>query len=143
MKKFDVNSKEFVDALSYTTITQDRDTCTWVRINGRKYLKYGTLQAVTFVGNIYKDVNGNKAMFVGMTKQHPCDSKCDKNLAYEEAQLKAITNPDFVFYTLPEHLNMFNFRRMMQWFMDGMDLKMVKTKDEIIASGENPNEYCR
>ena len=46
--------KELVNTFSYTTATQDREVYADVSINGRRYRKYGTLQAVAFVGNLYK-----------------------------------------------------------------------------------------
>ena len=108
MKDFDFNSKKFVESLTFTTINQDRTTYTDVRINGRRYLKTGILQAITFVGNLFEDDNGNKLLLVGISKQHPCDSKCDKSIAYEQAQLKSLTNPDLVFYTVPKYLTKYN-----------------------------------
>lgn len=130
MKQFDFSTKELVETLSYTTVTKDRQACTDVTINGRQYTKYGTLQAVTVVGNLYKDFRGNKILIVGVSKQHPNDQKCNKQLAYEVAQAHALFNPDIVFNTVPEYLTLFNFSKMMEWFVDGMDLEFIRTSEE-------------
>ena len=94
-------SKELVNTFAYTTATQDRDVCTDVSINGRRYRKYGTLQAVAFVGNLYKvgvpgegylkddgpvqNRNDKYVLVIGMSKQHPYDTKVNKDLGYEIA----------------------------------------------------------
>ena len=49
--------KELVKTFAYTTVSQSRDAYTNVVIDGRNYLKYGQLQAVTIVGFMYKIYN--------------------------------------------------------------------------------------
>lgn len=143
MKKFDFLTKTLVDSFSYTTSTQDRETYTEERINGRKVLKFGTLQAVTVVGNLYEDCYGNRILMCGVSKQHPCDSKCNKQLAYETAQAHALFKPDIVINTVPKYMNSINFRNMVEWYVDGMDLCFLKTTQEIINSGDDPKKYNR
>ncbi len=128
---FDFSTKELVESLSYTTSTKDRQAEVEVVIDGRKYIKQGTLQAVTVVGNIYKDHKDNKIIMVGISKQHPDDLKCDKHIGYEEANLRALENPDIIIYNVPKYVTIFNFEMMMSWYVDMMDLKFVRTKQEI------------
>ena len=117
--------KELVNTFAYTTATQNRDVCTDVSINGRRYTKYGTLQAVTFVGKLYKvgtpsegywprengrpEVKHNEkfVLFIGMSKQHPCDNKINKQLGYEIAETNALNNPQMII----EVQRGFNYRR--------------------------------
>lgn len=143
MGNFDFLTKELVQSFGYTTITQDREAATEVNIDGRWYTKYGTLQAVTIVGNLYVDADGNKVLHCGVTKQHPCDSKIDKQLAYEQAQLRAFESPDIIINTVPEVLTRYNFNRMMEWYIDMMNLQFVKTRKEIEKTGQNVQKYNR
>ena len=130
MKKFNFDTKELVETLSYTTATSNRQRFADCIINGRRYRKYGDVQALTLVGNLYKDHEGNKCLMVGMSKQHPNDNKCNKEIAYEEANKRSLENPDIIFYTVPERLTLFNFRKMMEWYIDGIDVQFIKTKEE-------------
>ena len=132
MEKFDFLTKELVDSFSYTTITKNRKMYTEVNIQGRQYIKLGVAQALTIVGNLYVDAYGRKILMCGMSKQHPNDSKVDKNIAYEIAAERAMFDPDIVFYNVPEHITKFNFGKMMEWYVDGVDVEFVKTKGEKI-----------
>lgn len=143
MTNFDFATKELVKSFSYTTINQDREACTDVNIDGRWYTKHGTLQAVTVVGNLYKDENGNKTLHCGVTRQHPCDSRIDKQLAYEQAQQKAFMNPDIIINTVPECLTKYNFNRMIEWYIDMIELQFVKTRKEIENNGQDVSKYNR
>ena len=142
MKKFDFSTKEFIESFSYTTTTQDRNSFKNITINGRSYTKWGTLQAVTIVGDLFKDNNGNRILMIGISKQNPCDSKCNKQLAYEEAELKAFMNPDMII-DAPENITFFNFSKMMSWYVDMMELKLIKTRQEIENDGLDPKKYNR
>lgn len=143
MKKFDFLTKTLVDSFSYTTSTQDRETYAEEKINGRKYLKFGTLQAVTVVGNLYEDHLGNRILMCGVSKQHPNDNKCDKQLGYEYAAEHAMNNPDIIFNSVPKYINKFNFRKMMEWYVDGMDLEFIKTRQELDLCGDDPKKFNR
>lgn len=131
MKNFDFETKELVETLAYTTTTQNRRACTDVVIDGRKYTKHGTLQSVTIVGNIYKDAFDNKIIMVGVSRQHPNDLKCNKELSYEVAQAHALFNPDMIINYVPDNITIFNFQQMMSWYVDMMDLKFIRTSEEI------------
>lgn len=143
MGKIDFLTKELVNTFTYTTINRDREVCTDVMIDGRMYTKYGKLQAVTIVGNLYQDEEGNRLLTCGVARQHPCDSKIDKHIAYEIAQERAVAEPDIVITTVPNHITRYNFQRMMEWYIDGMDLQFIKTAEEIEKSGLDKNLYNR
>lgn len=143
MKTFDFSTKTLIDSFTYTTITNNREAATEVVIDGRNYTKWGTLQAVTIVGNLYEDNDGNRIMLCGIARQHPNDTRCNKQVAYEVAQLRALSDPDLVINTVPKYINNFNFSRMMSWYVDGMNLEFIKTKEEIKKIGDNPQKYNR
>ena len=155
--------KELVNTFTYTTATQDRDVYADVSINGRRYRKYGTLQAVTFVGNLYKvgvpsggylNLNGQstslksvknqekQVLVIGMSKQHPYDTKVNKELGYEVARVNSLDNPCIII----EVQGKFNKRRfvdIVEYYIDTMKLEFIKTRDEIIAEGKDPKNYNR
>jgi len=143
MKKFDYLTKELVNSFSFTTITKDREACADVMINGRTYTKWGKLQAVTMVGNVWRDTFGNTVMHVGIARQNPKDTLINKQISYEVAQDRSMNNPDIVINLVPEYLNEFNFGQMMSWYCDAMKLQFVKTKEEIQLVGDNPKNYDR
>lgn len=143
MKNFDYLTKTLINSFSYTTTTKDRESFSNVIIDGRTYTKWGTLQAVTIVGNLYEDFKGNRILVCGVAKQHPCDTKCDKQMAYEVAQEHAMNNPDFVFYTVPKYMNKFTFAQMVSWYVESMKLDFIKTRQEIKNNGDNPEKYNR
>ena len=152
--------KELVNTFGYTTATQNRDVYADVSINGRHYRKYGTLQAVTFVGNLYKvgcsgegywpkeqgpiqtSKNEKYVLVVGMAKQHPYDTKVNKELGYEVAHENALDNPCMVI----EVQGKFTKRRfvdLVEYYLDTMKLEFIKTRGEIIAEGKDPKNYNR
>lgn len=130
MNKFNFLSKELIESFVYTTMTKNRLSYSNVIIDGRKYIKLGTLQAITIVGNLYEDIDGNKILMCGMSKQHPNDQKVDKEKAYEIAQYHAMFCPDVVIYNVPKYLTKFNFDKMMEWYVDGIDQEFIKTAAE-------------
>ena len=151
--------KELVNTFAYTTATQNRDVCTEVSINGRRYDKYGTLQAVAFVGNLYKvdipgegyyprelvpnkKINPKYVLTIGMSKQHPYDTKINKELGYEIANENAMMNPIMII----EVQGKFNYRRfknIIENYLANMNLEFIKTRQEIINEGKNPKDYNR
>ena len=155
--------KELVNTFTYTTATQNRDVYTDVSINGRHYRKYGTLQAVAFVGNLYKvgvsgkghlNLNGERTslkpvknqektvLVIGMSKQHPYDTKINKEVGYEIATENMMTDPCIII----EVQGKFNYRRfknIVEDYLNTMKLEFIKTKAEILAEGKNPKNYNR
>ena len=137
----DFLSKELVKTLSYTTASQDREAYSNVVINGRKYFKTGTLQAVTVVCNIYKIYNTNSEMteywaHMGLSKQHPTDIMVDKNLGYEVAYENALNNP-FCIMQVNKSFGENTFRDMIRPYIEDMDLEYIKTPEEINIAAFN------
>ena len=152
--------KGLVNTFAYTTATQDRDVYTDVSINGRRYRKYGTLQAVTFVGNLYKvgcsgegywpkedgpiqtSKNEKYVLVVGMSKQHPYDTKVNKELGYEIAQTNSLDNPCMVIEVQGKFAKR-RFVDLVEYYLSTMKLEFIKTREEIIAEGKDPKNYNR
>lgn len=143
-------SKELVNTYAYTTATKDRDVWTYVSINGRRYAKFGTLQAVTFVGNLYKVNNEKKnsedfdkyALMIGMSKQHPCDTKVNKQEGYEIAALRAIDDPILVM-DVQGKFDKHRFDNIVENYLSNVQLEFIKTRAEIIESGDDLSKYNR
>lgn len=134
--------KELVNTFSYTTASQNREAYADVSINGRRYRKYGTLQAVTYVGNLYKVGEDKQVLVIGMSKQHPCDVKVNKEYGYEIAHGNALDDPCMII----EVQGKFNKRRfvnLVEYYISTMKLEFIKTRDEIIAEGKDPKKYNR
>ena len=152
--------KELVNTFSYTTATQNREAFTDVSINGRRYRKYGTLQAVTFVGNLYKvgctgkgywpkengpiqsSKNGKYVLVIGMSKQHPYDTKVNKELGYEIATTNMLNNP-IIMIEVQGKFNKRRFVNIVENYLDTMNLEFIKTHKEILNDGKNPKNYNR
>ena len=152
--------KELVNTFSYTTATQDRDVCVDVSINGRRYTKYGTLQAVAFVGNLYKvgcigegyypretgpiktSKQAKQVLVIGMSKQHPCDTKINKELGYEIAHENSLMDPCIVI-EVNGKFTYSRFKDIVENYLMTMHLKFIKTKQEILLEGKNPQDYNR
>jgi len=152
--------KELIKTFTYTTATQNRDVYADVSINGRHYRKYGTLQAVAFVGNLYK-VGENGAgywpresgypeiknrekyvLVIGMSKQHPNDTKTNKEIGYEIATENMLNDPCIVL-EVQGKFNYHRFNNIVKEYLNTMKLEFIKTKAEIIAEGKNPKNYNR
>ena len=132
----DYLNKNEVNSFVYSSVERDRVNCKNVVINGRQYTKWGTEQIVTFVGLMYetKNKDTNKTTYfvtVGMSKQHPQDITHDKKVAMETARVNALTNPCMVFYNVSSGLDNYTFKRMMDAYVDSMDLEFIMTKDEL------------
>ena len=128
-------TKEILKTYSYTTSNDDREGSALVKINGRDYVKFGTLQAVTLVGDLCEvydaDVKRNRTvLFVGVARQHPRDIKIDKELAYETAHLNALFDPQMVI-EVGEAFTQYNFREFAKNYIDTLKLQFVKTVQEI------------
>ena len=133
--KSDFLNKELVKTLSYTTASQNREAYSNEVINGRNYIKTGTLQAVTVVCNIYKIYNSESNMteywaHMGLSKQHPTDIMVNKELGYEVANNNALNNP-FCIIQVNTSFCEHTFRDMIRPYIDDMDLEYVKTAEEI------------
>lgn len=128
-------TKELIETFSYSTMNHPREGEMFVRIDGRDYIKFGTYQAVTLVGNLYEvydaDVKRNKTvLFVGVSRQHPCDTTADKEIAYEEAHLKALLEPQMIVEVGPKFRKS-DFLNFAKSYIRTLKLKFVKTRQEI------------
>lgn len=128
-------SKKLIDTFSFSTINTDRRGEMLVRIYGRNFIKLGIYQAVTLVGDLYEvddpDVKHNRRLLlVGVSKQHPRDIKADKEIAYELAHERAFVEPQIIMEVGPNFCS-HDFRHLAQTYVDSLELKFVKTKEEI------------
>lgn len=147
IKSTDLLDKEIVKTLVYTTASQDRFVYAPVSINGRTYMKTGELQVVSFVGNVYKVFNSETNLteywlHVGLSKQHPCDSKINKKEGFEKAQENAFMNPIMIIQ-VNKRFGDITWRRMIDAYVADMDLEFVMTKEEIVAAGKDTKKYSR
>lgn len=139
--------KELVKTFAYTTVSQSRDAYTNVVIDGRNYLKYGQLQAVTIAGFMYKIYNSELGvneyfLYCGISKQHPCDTKLNKETGYEQAAINAQMNPFFEM-KVEKQFSDYTFRRMMTNYVDHLNLEFIKTTQEIKKQCKNTSIYSR
>ena len=77
-----------------------------------------------------------------MSKQHPCDTKINKQLGYEIAMVNAMESPIMVI----EIQGKFTYRRfknIVENYLANMNLEFIKTRQEILAEGKNPKNYNR
>lgn len=136
MKKFDYLTKEEVKTLLFSTISQDRLGSKYECIDGRWYEKYGTYQAVTFVGKIFKVKNletnmSEYVLHIGMSKQHPNDVHVNKKLAIEVAVENTLMDPFAVINIENPNINNFMFKNLVSVYYETMDIKFVRTRQEI------------
>lgn len=132
----DFLNKEEVNSFLYSSINEDRIKCKNVVIDGRTYTKWGKEQIITLMGIMFKARNNDTGMSsyfvtVGMSKQHPEDLHNDKKVAMETARINALTNPVIVMYDVSSTFDNYNFKRMMEAYVDTMQLDFVMTKDEL------------
>ena len=138
-------TKDFVDTYSLSTIGEDRFGMRNVKINGREYYKTGYFQAVTVVGNVFDvydlSVKQNKrVLFVGVSRQHPCDYEVSKQAAYEAANLRAWSDPTMVIEIGP-NFNKNAFVAIARAYLNTLKLEFVKTREELeIAKKEKEVE---
>ena len=135
IKNSDLINKELVKSLIFSTASKNREVSTSVIMDGRQYIKIGTLQAVTIIGNVYKVLNTKTNMyeywlFAGMAKQNPTDINCNKQLATEIAADRALCDP-FMIMQVGKSFGQYTFNDMMSAYIQDMDLEFVKTAQEI------------
>lgn len=132
MSNFNFAKKELKGSFEYSTIDYDRHGIIEVPYNGRIYDKHGVFQAVTAVGNVWEDEDGNLALLIGVTKQNPQDRICDKDIAIENAMINAFVSPSIVIYDIPFYFNDESFQNLMDLYVDDMRLDFIKTRTEML-----------
>ena len=143
MSNYNFLDKELVKTMSYSNVTEDRMTFKRVVFKGREYFKFGTLQVVTIVGNVYKIFNEDSGQYdyllvCGLSKQHPNDRNIDKNIALEIANDYSLNDP-FMVMKVNKQFGRYTFRDMMKNYVNDMDLEFIKTTAEIEDNDEFKN----
>ena len=132
----DFLNKTEINSFVYSSVDRDGTNCKNVIIDGRQYTKWGKEQIVTFVGLMYEAQNNDtnrttNFVTVGMSKQHPQDIKHDKKIALETARINALIDPCMVFYNVSSSFDNNSFKRMMEMYVETMDLDFIMTHDEL------------
>lgn len=135
MERFDFLRKELVRTYNYSTANFDRSGYIDYVENGRKYTKYGTWQAITYIGLLYKVYDTKQKMYkyvlhVGMSKQHPNDTRTNKDIAYEIAYENALIEPTITI-TWDQKPTSYDCMNIITSHLSNVKLKMMKTKEEI------------
>lgn len=135
MENLDFLRKDLIKTFNYTTTSKDRSGYVEYNENGRKYRKYGTWQAITYIGLLYKVYDTGKGIYryiyhVGYTKQHPCDLKNNKELSYENAYISALTEP-VVTVTFDQKPSSYECMNVIYVHMNNVRLRLLKTPEEI------------
>lgn len=131
--------KELVDTFFYTDLNQNREDSKEVVINGRTYIKLGTRTATTVVANLYKVWDPSVKFYkyvalVGVTRQHPCDVKVDKEKGIELANEAANINPSMTI-TFDHKITYHEFKNFALSYISSLEPKFIKTRQEIVAEG--------
>ena len=143
----DFVQKELVGIYYYTNIDENRDGVKSVRINGREYLKFGTVVATTAVALQYKVFNpsvkhSEYITLIGVARQNPGDITLDKELGYEMAIENALINPVMnVKYSNEKDENTIN--NLMKAYVAGLPESFIKTRKEIEANGNDVSRFNR
>ena len=146
MKTIKFDEKEFVESFVCSTINDFRESSKRVMLDGRWYIKEGTEQAITLVGNIFKvkECDVEKTMlYIGMSKQHPCDSKCDKEIAIEQAQIKAFDDPIMIYEVQRGQSPKYMFYDFANMILGTLDLEFIRTSKEIEKLGLDKHQFNR
>lgn len=134
MNNIDFLTKKEINTFVYSNIKEERYDLKPLQIDGRWYHKFGVKQAVCFFGILYEVENTNTGikeyiLHIGMSKQHPNDSFINKQLSTEIAHENALLNP-FTEMKVSKNFKYHNFKYMMKEYLNTMDLKFIKTKEE-------------
>lgn len=131
MKTVKFSDKTLVKSFQYSDINQNREVYTKVRIDGRLYYKFGTLQATTCVGNVFKVGPKKYVMYVGVARQNPGDSVINKKLALEVADTKSYTDPSIIM-EVDSEFDKVDFKHIMSRYVDSLLCDFVKTRQELL-----------
>ena len=131
MNKETFTGKKFVESFSFSTANKEdlRNGVKEVVIDGRKHLRLGRYQAVTFIGYKYKCENGKTLLVVGLSKQNPIDLKENAAIAEEYAAQRVIEDPCIMMEVHP-HFSNGDFVTLMYTYLKNVDVEFVKTRAE-------------
>lgn len=132
--------KEFVHSFFISDYNADREDQKEVRINGRRYIKFGTRTAICVVANLYKLTTPSNNQFryvalLGLSRQHPCDSKINKEQGIEIAAENANTNPVGMLY-FDHEVTYYEIKDIMMSYANTFEKQFVKTHAELVAEGK-------
>lgn len=146
-KGLDFLRKTLIGEYVYSNIDEDRNCTKSVRINGRLYDKHGVDCATTAVAFLYKvPVFGVKqfktVILVGIARQNPCDLIISKNTGIEEAKKNALMDPVAIieYNQTPQDSAIM---LMLQSYVVGLPVQMIKTTDEIKLQEKDLTKYSR
>lgn len=133
------HNKEIVDVFSWTNTKFVEGQEEEVIINGRKWVKVGKKQNVTFVCVKYQSIepsnkpNNKYFISIGVAVQHPNDYHAKLSEGEEVAHTNALVNP-CITMDVDEYFDNIDFYRFIKsYYFSFFDykLKLVKTKEEI------------
>lgn len=143
----DFIQKELVGIYYYTNADEDRYDVKSLRINGREYMKFGTVVATTAVAFQYKVFNpsvkhSEYITLIGVARQNPGDITLNKELGYEMAMENALINPVMtVKYNRKNDEDSIN--NLMRTYVAALPDPFIKTRQEIEASGNDISRFNR
>lgn len=141
----DFSTKELVGTYSY--VSKNREEVKSVIINGRSYLKFGTVTATTVVALQYKVYNpsvehSEYITLMGVAHQNPGDITLNTELGYEIATENAMISPVATF-KFDSKCSKDTIESIMRSYVKELPIRFIKTKAEILASGEDVTRYSR
>ncbi|MBO5003879.1 MAG: hypothetical protein J6D03_01175 [Clostridia bacterium] len=136
----DFLAKELVNTFVYTDFGKDREYATEVTINGRTYIKTGTYTATRVVADLYKlctpsDNILKYVALVGISRQHPNDTKIKKEQGIEKAHENAMISP-IATIKFDHKVSWYEIKPILEGILYSQNKSFIKTKQEIIASGK-------
>lgn len=143
----DFSKKELVGIYYYTNVDENREGVKSVSINGREYLKFGTVVATTAVALQYKVFNpsvehSEYITLIGVARQNPGDVILNKELGYEMAMENAMINPVMnVKYSRKNDET--SIVKLMETYVAGLPESFIKTRQEIEACGNDVSRFNR
>lgn len=139
--------KELVNVVTVSTINSNNEMTKQVVINGRKYLKYGTMTGATMAAVQFKlngpSINNKYLVVFGLSRQHPNDIVVTKEQGYEKAMENALISPVMVMYFDEKITNDTFLEDIMLQYICSLPIEFIKTKQEIELEGKNISCFNR
>lgn len=142
----EIISKEIISVCGYSNVKSNRESTKAVIINGRSYLKHGTMAATTMVAVQYKvnspSFNNKYIVAFGIAKQNPGDVFVDEQIGYEIAMENALINPVMVSSFVNKVDDDF-MKIIMMSYISTLPIVFVKTKEELEKDGLDSTKFIR